>query len=347
VPTAVASRPAIGRAPSASPTRVGALDALRGLAIALMVFVNNPGDRDAMPAQFVHSTWHGYRVAELVFPLFLVSVGVSMAVSSRPPGTRRTLRRAVLLFVIGCVLVSVKYRHPAPSTGTLQLIAGASLLAWAARRWLSRRGQVAYVVVVLVGLWIGFTITGWAQGTNLAARVDRVALGEPSDLGLVAIVSASTLVLAGTWIGAALRRAKTPRLRAAVVAGAGVVATVGGLAAALAIPVNKRIWTPSYVVLSFGLSCLVLAAFLWWDGRRFGRTGLEPLETLGTNAIVAYVVTSLAATTLLLAVQDPVVHGLAGVVGRPVAAVAWAAGVLALAYIVCLALQRRRLFVRV
>ena len=83
VPTAVRPRPAIGRAPSTSTTRVGALDALRGLAIALMVFVNNPGDRDTMPAPFVHSPWHGYRLAELVFPLFLVSVGVSMALSSR------------------------------------------------------------------------------------------------------------------------------------------------------------------------------------------------------------------------------------------------------------------------
>ena len=347
VPTAVAPRPAIGRAPSSSSTRVGALDALRGLAIALMVFVNNPGDRDAMPAQFVHSTWHGYRVAELVFPLFLVSVGVSMAVSSHPPGARRMLRRATLLFVIGCVLVSVKYRHAAPSTGTLQLIAGASVLAWAARRWLSRRGQVAYVVVVLAGLWIGFTVTGWGQGTNLAARVDRVALGAPSDLGLLAIVSASTLVLAGTWLGAAVRRAGTPRVRAALVARAGAIATVGGLVAATAVPLNKRIWTPSYVVFSFGLSCLVLAAFLWWDGRRLGRSGLEPLETLGTNAMVAYVVTSLAATTVLLVVQDRVVEAVASVVGRPVAAVAWAAGVLALAYVVCLALQRRRVFLRV
>jgi predicted acyltransferase len=347
VPTAVRPRPAIGRAPSISTTRVGALDALRGLAIALMVFVNNPGDRDAMPVQFVHSPWHGYRLAELVFPLFLVSVGVSMALSSRSPGARPMLRRAALLFLIGCVLVSVKYQHLAPSTGTLQLIAGASLLAWAARRWLSRRGQAVYAAVVLGGLWLGFTITGWAAGTNLAAHVDRVVLGEPSDLGLLGMVSASTLVLGGTWIGAALHQASTPRTRAVLAARAGGLATAAGLVAAMAIPLNKRIWTPSYVVLSFGLSCLVLAAFLWWDGRRLGRTGLEPLESLGTNALVAYVVTSLAATTVLLPVQDPVVGAVAGVAGGPVAAVAWAIGVLALAYVVCRALQRRRVFLRV
>jgi predicted acyltransferase len=346
VPTAVA-RPAIGRAPSGSSIRIGALDSLRGLAIALMVFVNNPGDHDAMPAPFVHSPWHGFRLAELVFPLFLVSVGVSMAVSPRSPAPRPMLRRAALLFAIGCVLVSVKYRHVAPSTGTLQLIAGASLLAWAARRWLGRWGQAVYVAAILVGLWIGFTATGWAPDTNLAARVDRAVLGAPSDLGLLAMVSASTLVLAGTWIGTAVRRAVTPMARAVIVGWAGATATIAGLLAAAVVPVNKRLWTPSYVVLSFGLACLVLAAFLWWEGRRLGRTGLRPLETLGANALVAYVVTSVAATTVLLALQDPIVSAGAALVGRPAAAVAWAAGVLVLAYVVCRALATRRLFVRV
>jgi predicted acyltransferase len=347
VPTAVHSRPAIGRAPSHQFTRIGALDAVRGLAIALMVFVNNPGDGDAMPAQFVHSPWHGYRLAEVVFPLFLFSVGVSMAVSCRSAAARPMLRRAALLFVIGCVLVSVKYRHVAPSTGTLQLIAGASLLAWAARRWLSRHGQLAYAAVVLVGLALGFTVTGWGARTNLAARVDGLVLGEPSDLGLLGMVSASTLVLAGTWVGAALRRAPTPAARAALAGRAGVLATTAGLVAATAIPLNKRIWTPSYIVVSFGLACLVLAAFLWWDGRRLGRTGLGPLETLGTNPLIAYVVTSLAATTVLEPVREPVVTALARWSGGPLAAVLWAAGVLMLAYVVCRAFQRRGVFVRV
>ena len=61
---------------------------LRGLAIALMIFVNNPGDHDAMPSQFVHADWHGFRLAELVFPLFLFSAGISMALSRRSGAAR-------------------------------------------------------------------------------------------------------------------------------------------------------------------------------------------------------------------------------------------------------------------
>jgi predicted acyltransferase len=326
------------------------LDALRGLAIVLMILVNNPGDRDAMPAQFVHSPWHGFRIAETVFPMFLFAVGVSMALSRRVAGLRPMLRRAALLFVIGCVLVSVKYRHPAPSTGTLQLTAGASLLAWAARRWLSRRAQAAAVAVVLAGLWVGFTITGWGPQTNLAARVDTLLIGAPSDLGVVGILSASAIVLAAAWVGDALRRTPTARIRAGIAGFAGTIALGTGLVLAQAVPVNKRIWTPSYDLIGFGLAALVLAALLWGCGRRIHgeKTAgmLRPLVTFGTNAIVVYVVTSLAATTVLEAVRTPFVSVLTGALGARAAAVAWPIGVALVGYVVCLVLERRRIFVR-
>jgi predicted acyltransferase len=326
--------------------RIEALDALRGLAIVLMIFVNNPGDHDAMPSQFVHAGWRGFRVAEMVFPLFLFSAGISMALSRRSGAARPMLRRTGLLLLIGFVLVSVKYRHAAPSTGTLQLIAGAALLAWAARRWLSRRGQAAAAAAVLGGLWVGFTVTGWAPQTNLAAVVDAHLIGAPSDLGLLGIVSASTIVLAGGWVGDLVLGAPTAMARAALAARAGLATTAMGLALAMAIPLNKRIWTPSYVVLGTGLSCLVLAAFLWWCGRRLGNDGLRPLQTLGSNAIAVYVATSLAATTVLEPVQPPVFAFLAGWITPAGAAVAWASGMLVAGYALCVVLQRRRIFIR-
>src|SRR5262249_3284929 len=154
--------------------------------------------------------------------------------SRRSSGARPMLRRTVLLVVIGCVLVSVKYRHAAPSTGTLQLIAGASLLAWMARRWLSRRAQVVVAALVLSGLWIGFTVTGWAPETNLAAVVDAHVIGAPSDLGLLGMVSAATIVLAGGWVGDLVLQAPTAMARAAWTARVGLATTAMGLALALA-----------------------------------------------------------------------------------------------------------------
>jgi predicted acyltransferase len=348
MPIATMQRAESVRATSTS--RIRALDTLRGLAIVLMILVNNPGDRSAMPAPFVHSPWHGFRVAEAVFPMFLFAVGVSMALSRRVSAGRPMVRRAALLFLIGCLLVSVKYRHPAPSTGTLQLIAGASLLAWATRRWLSRRAQVVAVVGVLGALWTGFTITGWAPRTNLAARVDSFAIGAPSDLGLLAMVSAATIVVGATWVGDGLRVVPTARLRAGIAGFAGAMALVAAVLMSLAVPVNKRIWTPSYDLIGFGIAALVLAGLLWCYGRSIrpaARGGvLRPLVTFGTNAIVVYVVTSLAATTVLEPIQSPVVTAMTGLVSAPVAAVAWAAGVALLGYVVCLVLERRRIFVR-
>jgi predicted acyltransferase len=303
MPTAALQRAPQRRAQS---RRIEALDALRGLAIALMIFVNNPGDHDAMPSQFVHADWHGFRVAELVFPLFLFSAGISMALSRRSGAGRPMLRRTLLLVGIGCVLVSVKYRHLAPSTGTLQLIAGASLLAWMARRWFSRRAQAVAAVIVLGGFWIGFAITGWDPGTNLAAVVDAHLIGAPSDLGVLGIVSAAFIVLAGGWVGDLVLSAPTAMARAAWAARAGLAATALGLALAVAIPLNKRIWTPSYVVLG----------------------------------------TSLAATTVLAPIQVPVFEWAAGAITPAGAAIAWASAMLLAGYALCRVLQRRQIFVR-
>ena len=260
MPTAALQRAPKRRAQQPS-RRIEALDALRGLAIAIMIFVNNPGNHDAMPSQFVHSDWHGFRIAELVFPLFLFSAGISLALSRRSGGARPMLRRTGVLVLVGCVLVSVKYRHLAPSTGTLQLIAGASLLAWAARRWLSRRAQAVAAAVVLGSLWLGFTVTGWAPQANLAALVDSHVIGAPSDLGLLGMVSASTIVLAGGWVGDVVMAAPTAMARAAYAVRIGLATTAAGLALAMPVPVNKRIWTPSYVVAASDVTTYTAMAF--------------------------------------------------------------------------------------
>jgi predicted acyltransferase len=345
MPTARLQRAPERRAQQRS-RRIEALDALRGLAIALMIFVNNPGDHDAMPSQFVHSDWHGFRIAELVFPLFLFSAGISLALSRRSGAARPMLRRTGLLVLLGCLLVSVKYRHLAPSTGTLQLIAGASLLAWAARRWLSRRAQALAAALVLGSLWLGFTVTGWAPETNLAAVVDRHVIGAPSDLGLVGMVSAATIVLAGGWVGDLVLAAPTAMARATYAARIGLTTTAAGLALSIPVPINKRMWTPSYVVLGAGVSCLVLAAFLWWCGRRLDNDGLRPLQTLGANAIAVYVVTSLAATTVLEPLQGRLFDWVAARLAPAAAAMAWASGMLLAGYVLCRVLERRRMFIR-
>src|SRR6266567_781387 len=107
--------------------RLLGLDALRGLAIVGMLLVDNRGSQ-AMPSQFIHSTWNGLRIADVVFPVFLFAVGLSMEMSSRTANPRAVVVRALKLAALGCVLVAAVSHHLALSAGVLQHIAAAYVL---------------------------------------------------------------------------------------------------------------------------------------------------------------------------------------------------------------------------
>jgi predicted acyltransferase len=311
-----------------------------------MIFVNNPGRRDSMPSPFVHSTWNGLRVADLVFPMFLVAVGLSMPLSGRGDNPRLAVRRVGLLVLVGCVLVSVKYRHPAPSTGILQFIAGAYLLAWLVRRWFHPRLRLVYSVLVLSAVWLAFTGTGWEPLTNAAARVDKVLIGSASDQGIIGMISASVLVLAAAELGQRLKDL-APEKRARFATRVGLLTLPPALVWALAVPVNKRLWTPSYLAVTFALTTLILAGLLLLIDRVPAGGPGRLLVVLGANPFAVYVVTSLAAYTILLPLQDNLVEQFTVTFGATAAALGWAAFVLALGVALCEFLYRKKIFVRV
>jgi predicted acyltransferase len=161
--------------------RILAIDVVRGLAVVGMLLVNNAGIPAAMPQELRHAAWQGLTLADQVFPLFLFSVGASMPFSRRAQRPGAVLRRVVVLFLLGCLLVSAKHLRLAPSTGVLQQIAGAYLLAWALLR-LPRRAQLPATALLLAGLWAAFTFVpaswrreGWVhrvitQGQIRSAR---------------------------------------------------------------------------------------------------------------------------------------------------------------------------------
>jgi predicted acyltransferase len=121
--------------------RILAIDVVRGLAVVGMLLVNNAGIPAAMPQALRHAPWQGLTLADQVFPLFLFTVGASLPFSQRAQRPGAVLRRVVMLFLLGSLLVSAKQYRLAPSTGVLQQIAGAYLLAWALLR-LPRRAQL-------------------------------------------------------------------------------------------------------------------------------------------------------------------------------------------------------------
>lgn len=320
--------------PPGAPARVLSVDALRGLTVAAMVLVNNPGTWSAVYGPLQHAEWHGWTPTDMVFPFFLFVVGVSIALAlgsalergaSGPPV--RVLRRAAVIFALGLLLHALPFFPLATLRipGVLQRIAVcyllAALLVGATRGARGWRVQAVTAGALLVGYWLLMTkvaAPGQEAGDlspdgNLAGYVDRLVLGsrhiwqatrvyDPEGILSTLPATATTLlgVLAGHWLRAG---------QVAGRAGAQIVGglAVGGVAAAalgwlwgLSFPVNKPLWTSSYALLMAGLAALVLAACHWVIEVRGRRGWAAPFALLGVHALTLFFLSSLMAKLLFI-----------------------------------------------
>jgi predicted acyltransferase len=308
--------------------RLVALDVFRGLTIAGMILVNNPGTWRALYWPLAHADWHGWTPTDLVFPFFLFAVGISIALALGPRLERdeprgrlllRIVRRSVILFALGLFLAGFPtfefstIRIP----GVLQRIAvcylAAAMLFIATRSPL--RGAVT-AVSLLVGYWAllmlvpvpGFGAGDLGKEGNLAAYIDRTVLGphlwraakvyDPE--GILSTLPAIATTLSGVLTGQWLRGPRLPATTAVGLAGAGVVAVALGLLWDRWFPINKALWTSSYVVFTGGAALLLLAGCLWLVEIRRWRRWATPFVALGTNAITAFVLSTFAARLLIL-----------------------------------------------
>jgi predicted acyltransferase len=350
-PPRVADSAPIPRAAS----RLTSLDVFRGVTIIGMLVVNDPGDADAAYDQLRHSAWHGWTVADLIFPFFLFVVGITTYLSLRARAARgdsdsavrrQILRRGALIFGIGLLLNWFPFYqygaiagHPSPTfldhvvgrlselrfLGVLQRIGlayiAAALLTWRA----STKVVVVTIGALLVGYWVALAllpVPGEAAvgaglldlpGRTLAAWVDRVTLDwsrwglgnhiwessvvyDPEGLLSTVPAIATTLigVLAGRWLGSS--RSLRERLNGLFAAGASLTAV--GLLWSGVFPINKNLWTSSYVLVTAGVACTTLATIGWLADVRQWTRWTTPFVTFGTNPITAYVGAELTAVLL-------------------------------------------------
>lgn len=289
------------------PERLTSLDVFRGLTVAGMILVNNAGDWDRVYAPLAHAPWHGWTVTDLIFPFFLFIVGVSITLSfaHRAPDTRSILRRAALLFALGVLLNAFPFvgvERPLRVLGVLQRIGLCYLVAalLAARAPWRTQALVAAALLGLhsVALWLpGFDLTkgddvgSWFDRLLLAGHLHQAkpayALFEPEGLGSTVPAIATTLtgVLAGRWLGDTARPAHE---RASGLFVAGFAGTVAGLACDALVPINKSLWTASYVLLSSGLACATFATCWWLVDLHGVRRWSTPFLAFGRNPIVAF-----------------------------------------------------------
>lgn len=277
--------------------RLRSLDVFRGATVALMILVNNPGSWSHLYPPLAHAAWHGVTPTDLVFPFFLFAVGNALALvlprlREGPAAAfwRKVAKRTLLIFLIGLALNAVPFVRWSEAgelvakdwntlrlMGVLQRIA-LSFGAAAAIVWLfGRRGALWATAVLLLGYWAAclafgapgdaYSLQGW-----FGTAVDKALLGEahlyrgegvPFDPeGLASTAPAIAQVLLGWWVGDGVRRSQPD---VSLVARLFLWATpMLALAWAwqLALPLNKKIWTPSYVLHTTALAMLALALLI-------------------------------------------------------------------------------------
>ena len=314
---------------TSSSRRLLSLDALRGLTIAFMIMVNNNGS-DRAWWFMKHAEWNGLTPTDLVFPTFLFVVGVSIVFAfearlakgeSRAHLAWQTLRRAAILFALGLVVNGFPYFHLGTLRiyGVLQRIAICYLIAALSYLWdRGWQSKAAVLITALVGYWIlmrwvpvpglgmpGRDIPFLDKDANLVAWLDRHVLpgrlyeGTRDPEGLLSDLPALGTALLGILAGIWLRTKHTLRGKAAGLAGAAAACLAIGSLWAIWFPLNKKLWTSSYVLVAAGVSLATLALFYWaievhdWRGK-----WTWPWLVLGSNAIAAYIISELLGTAL-------------------------------------------------
>ena len=324
-----------GTAGTAQTGRIVSLDVFRGVTIAAMILVNDPGSWSHIYPPLEHADWNGWTPTDLIFPFFLFIVGVSLTLSFaarvRRDATRASLawhvvRRSVLIFAIGLFL------NGFPSfdfstiriMGVLQRIALCYLAAGllylvtfgrtsAAEGDARGRANIAVIagiaVMLLVGYWALMTfvpVPGYGAGhlgkdDSLAAYIDRALMRghlwsesktwDPEGFlsTLPAIATALIGMLAGEW----LRSERTGARKALGLVIAGVALMFAGQLLHPYFPINKNLWTSTFVLFTGGFAILVFALCYWFVDLRGLRKWTTPFLAFGMNAIVAYALAAL------------------------------------------------------
>lgn len=264
-----------------------ALDVLRGMTVALMILVNTPGSWSHVYAPLLHAKWHGCTPTDLVFPFFLFVVGASMFFSfskyNNALNTESLLKigkRTLLIFAIGLFLNSFPQWTTDYSKlrilGVLQRIALAYGIA-AVIVLASPKKYLPYIGGGILLLYWGllYSLGGsdpYSLEGNVTSIIDKAILGEshlykgfgiPFDPeGLFGTISAVGTVIFGYLIGSLVKDTEKKMVPQKLIL-VGVASVIAGLIWSLVLPINKPIWTSSYVLYTAGWASLVLALLIW------------------------------------------------------------------------------------
>jgi predicted acyltransferase len=310
--------------------RIVALDVLRGIVISFMILVNNNGSEHFAYTQLRHAAWNGWTLTDLVFPSFLFMVGLTTIFSTESrlsKGAARqelflhTLKRAAMLFCFGLIVNGFPYFPLATWRiyGVLPRIALCYLVV--SVLYLFSRRALTFIVasaLCLIGYYLlmrWVPVPGYGLPTrdvslldpngNWVAYVDRLIfphrlyekVRDPEGLisTIPAIATACLGVLTGLW----LRSTRTAKEKATGLLVAAILGLVFGEVWNLWFPINKKLWTSSYVLFAAGCTLLLLfVCYLLLDVKKWRGKWTWPWLVFGSNAITAYMFSELFAEVL-------------------------------------------------
>lgn len=325
--------------------RYTSLDVLRGLTVALMIIVNNPGSWSNVYPPLRHAAWDGCTPCDLVFPFFLFCVGASMAFalakySNLKEALPKILKRGVLLYLVGLLLTAFPFYPPESRMdpdlsfwqnwldwigglrllGVLPRIAMCYVLGSVLALWLRDAKKISVTIAVLSALHVGILLLfAGEQGAfslegNAARTIDVAVFGEnhiykgfgiPFDPeGLLGVLTGTCTVLLGYLTGNMIRNSsqrcsKTNELPDSPVGVTSklfcwsAAALVFGLVLSLVIPLNKALWSVSYVFYTAGWAMFVLALLIYLIDVKGWEKPFFPFKALGMNALALFVLSGL------------------------------------------------------
>ncbi|HEX9383387.1 MAG TPA: DUF5009 domain-containing protein [Gemmatimonadaceae bacterium] len=328
-------------ASSAPRERLISLDVFRGITIAGMLLVNDPGTWSAIFPPLEHAAWDGWTPTDLIFPFFLFIVGITTYLSMSARRARgddnaalvkQILRRGIIIYLLGFAMAMFPFYQwgtiaSLPNAtawdriifriehvrilGVLPRIAIVYICAGLLTLKTTLKQQVIIIATLLLGYWFAMTLIPvpgenaigavllHTKDKNLAAYLDRLILGtnhtwigsvtfdpEGPMSTIPAIATAMLGVIAGRWI--ALR--EKPLLeRIGGLFAAGAIGMVVGLMWNWSFPINKNLWTSSYVIFTAGMACVTLATVMWIVDYVNVKWWTKPFVVFGVNPIVAFV----------------------------------------------------------
>lgn len=301
--------------------RLISLDVFRGITVAGMVLVNNPGDWAAVYAPLEHAAWNGWTPTDMIFPffLFIVGVSISLALGRRVEKSEiksgvhlKILRRAAIIFLLGLFQMAFPFfdfahlRFP----GVLQRIAVCYLISALIFLHTNWKQQTIIAVACLLVYWLLMTLVPVPGGTagdltaegNFAGYIDRLLIGtnhmysaskffDPE--GILSTIPAVATCLAGVLTGTWLKSERRADEKVSAVFFFGVVLTAIGWIWNFWFPINKSLWTSSYVVFMAGLALGFLGFCYWLIDIKNYRKWTKPFVIFGSNALALYFFSSI------------------------------------------------------